>query len=84
MHTKHNRNHFVQLFSESPLSLLHMLTLEKIKYAENTDIFRSFIPFGNNQPTIWLTLVYGVVSVTVSKGDRAPLVSVGAATSQEK
>lgn len=36
------------------------------------------------QLTMWLTLVYGVVSVTVSKGDRAPLVSVGAATSHEK
>lgn len=33
---------------------------------------------------MWLTLVYGVVSVTVSKGERAPLVSVGAATSHEK
>lgn len=28
--------------------------------------------------------MYGVVSVTVSKGERAPLVSVGAATSHEK
>lgn len=32
--------------------------------------------------TLWLTLVKGVLSVMVSKGDRAPFPSVGAATSQ--
>lgn len=31
-----------------------------------------------------LTVVYGVLSVTVSKGDLDPLLSVGAATSQLK
>lgn len=35
-------------------------------------------------PTLWLTLVKGVLSVTVSNGDLAPLASVGAATSQLK
>lgn len=34
------------------------------------------------QRTLWLTLVKGVLSVMVSKGDRAPFPSVGAATSQ--
>lgn len=32
--------------------------------------------------TLWLTLVNGVLSVMVSKGDLAPLPSVGVATSQ--
>lgn len=32
--------------------------------------------------TFWLTLVKGVLSVMVSKGDLAPFPSVGAATSQ--
>lgn len=36
----------------------------------------------SHRPTMWLTLVKGVLSVMVSKGDRAPLPSVGVATSQ--
>lgn len=43
----------------------------------------SFLPdLGSACLTLWLTLVNGVLSVMVSKGDRAPLPSVGAATSQ--